>query len=260
MEGFGPAVTICYFFFKDNDEQNNLAAALCSVLHQLFSQRPQLLLHAIPSWEKNGERLRQEVDELWRVFLTATSADLSHKTICIFDALDECREIGQDRLIKKLQSFHRYACSSTRDTCLKFLVTSRPYNHIQNRFRAITDSFLRLHLKGEEENDQIRKEIDLVVKIRVRELAETALLSWDIQQRLEDQLLQMEHRTYLWLYLAIDDIQSTFQNSLRPTEVLIQLIPPSVNAAYEKSSVESQPIKRILSERSWRLLWRRSVL
>jgi hypothetical protein len=44
-------VMICYFFFKDNDEQNRLDKALCSVLHQLFSQRPQLLRHAMPSWD-----------------------------------------------------------------------------------------------------------------------------------------------------------------------------------------------------------------
>ena len=233
-EASSPAVTICYFFFKDNDEQNHLATALCSVLHQLFSQRPHLLHHAIPSWEKNGERLQQEVDELWRIFTTAASADVSHKTICIFDALDECREMDQGRLIEKLQSFHHQPSSLTKDTCLKFLVTSRPYDHIQDHFRAITDSFPHLHIKGEEENDQIHEEIDLVVKIRVKELAETVPLSPDVHQRVEQQLLQMEHRTYLWLHLAIDDIRTTFKHSLRPAESSITLIPPSVNAAYEK--------------------------
>lgn len=122
---------------------------------------------------------------------------MSYKTICIFNTLDECRDIDQDRLIKKLHLFHRQPCSSQQDTSLKFLVTSRLYNHIQRRFRAITSSFPRLHLKGEEENDEIHEEINLVVKMRVRELAKTALLSQDIQQRLEQRLLQMEHRTYL---------------------------------------------------------------
>jgi ankyrin repeat protein len=70
--------------------------------------------------------------------------------------------------------------------------------------------------------------------MRVRELAETALLSSDVQQRLEHQLLQMEHRTYLWLHLAINDIRITFNNSLRPAEESIRLIPPSVDAAYGK--------------------------
>ncbi|CEO61082.1 Putative Ankyrin repeat protein [Penicillium brasilianum] len=229
----GQAVKVCYFFFKDNEEQNHLAAAMCSVLHQLFSQRPDLLRHAMPSWEKNGEKLRHEAEELWRIFVTAASAEASCKTICIFDALDECRNVDQGRLIRKLDLFQRQLSSSTQDTYLKFLVTSRPYDYIQNHFRAISNSFSHLHLKGEENNDQIHKEIDIVVKLRVNELAETTALSPDVTQRLERQLLQMEHRTYLWLHLAMDDIRSTFEDSLRPAEESIRMVPPSVNEAYE---------------------------
>jgi hypothetical protein len=106
VEALSPGVTICYFFFKDNDDQNRLDTALCSVLHQLFSQRPHLLPYAVPSWQKNGDGLRNEVDELWRILITAALADVSRKTICIFDALDECREKDQGRLIKKLQFFY----------------------------------------------------------------------------------------------------------------------------------------------------------
>ncbi|KAJ5346808.1 uncharacterized protein N7506_000061, partial [Penicillium brevicompactum] len=230
------AVRIYYFFFKDNDEQNNLATALCSVLHQLFSQHSDLLTHAIPAWEKNGETLRQEVDELWRILMAATSADMSCKTICVFDALDECRETDQRGLIEKLQAFHRQPSSSTEQTCLKFLVTSRPYDHIQDHFRVINDSFPHIHIKGEEQNDQIHEEIDLVVRTWVRKLAETVPLSPELHRRIEQQLLQMENRTYLWLHLAIDDICTTFKRSLRPAEVSIAQIPipPSVNSAYEK--------------------------
>jgi hypothetical protein len=234
LESSHPSVRICYFFFKDNDEQNNLATALCSVLHQLFSQQPHLLQLAIPAWEKNGGTVRQEVDELWRIFMAATSADISCETICIFDALDECRETDQRRLIEKLQAFHRQPSSSTEETCLKFLVTSRPYDHIQDHFRAITDSFPHIHIKGEEHNDQIHEEIDLVVRTRVRELAETVPLSPELHRQVEKKLLQMEHRTYLWLHLAIDDVRATLKHSLRPGANSITLVPSSVNAAYEK--------------------------
>ncbi|CRL24482.1 unnamed protein product [Penicillium camemberti] len=96
----------------------------------LFSQQSDLLTYAISTWEKNGGTLRQEVDELWRILMAATSAEISCKTICIFDAIDECRETDQRRLIDKLQAFHRQPSSSTEETCLKFLVTSRPYDHI----------------------------------------------------------------------------------------------------------------------------------
>ncbi|KAJ5660344.1 hypothetical protein N7507_006795 [Penicillium longicatenatum] len=248
LETSYPSVRICYFFFKDNDEQNSLSTAICSVLHQLFSQQSHLLQIAIPSWERNGETLRQEVDELWRIFLVATSTDTSCKTICIFDALDECREVDRDRLIEKLQLFYHQSCSSTRETCLKFLLTSRPYDHIQNQFGVITNPFPHLHLKGEEENDQIHKEINLVVKMRVKKLAKTAKLSLDIQQRLEQQLLQMNHRTYLWLHLAMNDIRSRFEDSFRPSEESIQMIPLSVNEAYQKI-LSRVPVRQLDSVR-----------
>ncbi|KAJ6032491.1 purine and uridine phosphorylase [Penicillium herquei] len=44
----------------------------------------------------------------------------------------------------------------------------------------------------------------------------------------------MEHHTYLWLHLAMDDIRSTFEDSFRPVEESIQMIPISVNEAYKK--------------------------
>ncbi|EED11463.1 conserved hypothetical protein [Talaromyces stipitatus ATCC 10500] len=52
-----PNVSIVYFFFKDNDEQNNLATTLCAVLYQLFSLQPQLLRHVLPFWERNKEKI-----------------------------------------------------------------------------------------------------------------------------------------------------------------------------------------------------------
>ncbi|KAL4911651.1 purine and uridine phosphorylase, partial [Aspergillus aurantiobrunneus] len=245
------SVSVCYFFFKDNEEQNVLATALCAILHQLFSQQPNLLQHAIPSWEKDGDKLQREVGELWRIFIAATSDPTSHRTVCVLDALDECLPDDQERLIQKLNDFYCQRGVSDQNTWLKFLVTSRPYDEIKINFQGITDSFPHIHLQGEHENDQIHKEIDLVVQVRVQELAKASKLSPDVQQRIEQQLLQMEHRTYLWLHLAIDDIRATFRDSLRPAEESIQLVPPSVNDAYARildrvPSNHKDTVKKIL--------------
>jgi ankyrin repeat protein len=245
-----PTISICYFFFKDNDEQNNLATALCAILHQLFGIQPQLLQHALPSWEKNQDKIQQEVDELWRILMIATSDPSSSYTICVLDALDESQSDDQKQLIQKLKNFHTTAASSPQRSWLKFFVTSRPYDEIQDSFRSITTSFPHIHLQGEEENDQIYKEISLVVKIRVAELGESLKLKPKTQEWLEKELLQMEHRTYLWLYLAINDIHTMFKDSLRPDEESIQLIPRSVNAAYQKIldrvTPEQEPTVRII--------------
>lgn len=88
-------------------------------------------------------------------------------------------------------------------------------------------------------------------------MGETLKLLPNVQQRLEQQLLQIEHRTYLWLYLAIDDIRTTFQESLRPAEESIRLVPPSVNVAYERilarvPSSKGDTVQMILSDPCWR--------
>jgi nucleoside phosphorylase len=234
FQASAPTVPICYFFFKDNDEQNNLATALCAILHQLFMSQPQLLRHALPFWQKNREKIQQEVEDLWRIFMAATSDPTSMNTICVFDALDECRRQDQKRLIGKLQQYYAQPRLSPPRNWLKFLVTSRPYDEIQEDFQPVIESFPQIHLRGEEENDQIHNEISLVVKVRVAEIGKKLKLKAETQARLEKVLLQMEHRTYLWLYLVIDDIQTMLKDSLRPDQESVPLIPKSVNEAYQK--------------------------
>ncbi|OAP54596.1 hypothetical protein AYL99_11044 [Fonsecaea erecta] len=173
--------------------------ALCALLHQLFSQKPQLIHNALPAWEKNGKKLVKEVAELWRTLLAAAKDDQVHDVTCVLDALDECRLSDRN---------------------------ATDWN--------IPDNLPTIRLRGEEENDQIHGEIDLVIRMRVAQLAADLRLDGHIKDQLETKLLEMEHRTYLWLHLAIEGIYKTYQSSLRPEEVSIKSLPVSVEDAYEK--------------------------
>ncbi|KAI9715645.1 MAG: hypothetical protein M1812_005797 [Candelaria pacifica] len=64
--------TVCYFFFKDNENQDSLAIALRALIHQLFAGQLELVKHALPSWERDGDKVQREVDELWRIRLGAS--------------------------------------------------------------------------------------------------------------------------------------------------------------------------------------------
>jgi hypothetical protein len=229
------ASTVCYFFFKDNDEQNSLATALCALLHQLLQHQPHLLPHAVPAWNKNGSKLQQEIDELWRILLAATSDAAARNTVCVLDALDECRDDDRSDLIAKLARFHENTkIRDPRQSWLKFIVASRPYNDIQRGFEQIPSSLPAIRLRGEQENDQIHAEINLVIHVRVLQLANELGLHESRSSRLEQTLLTMEHRTYLWLHPAIDDIHMTLRDSFRPNEKSIESVPLSVESAYEK--------------------------
>ena len=124
--------SICYFFFKDDSEENKSAThALCALLHQLFSQNNALLAHAIPEFKRNGDKLPQLFDTLWRIFITATADRHAGRVICILDALDECAESTRLPLIRKFAGFHSNPNATAR---LKFIVTSRPNTPIGDVF------------------------------------------------------------------------------------------------------------------------------
>ena len=185
-----------------------------------------MIRHALPAYEKAGEKLQQEVSELWRILMSAGTGSETQNITCVLDALDECRDRDRSRLITMLSEFWvTHSSSAPRGGYLKFLITSRPYSDIQLPV---------IHLRGEDENDQIHQEIDHVIRLRVAELVDKENLSVETKDQLEYKLLAMKHRTYLWLYLAIDGIRSTYQNSLRPDEESIESLPSTVEESYEK--------------------------
>jgi ankyrin repeat protein len=244
--------TVCYFFFKDNDEQKSIATALCALLHQLFQHQPHLLQHAVPAWNKDGSKLQQETDELWRILLAATSDEAASNTTCVLDALDECRDRDRSDLIAKLARYHENTTTQgPRQSWLKFIVTSRPYDDIQRGFEQVPPPLPAIRLRGEQENDQIHAEINRVIHVRVLQLADELDLHESTSARLEQSLLAMEHRTYLWLHLAIHDIRMTLRDSFRPDEESIESVPSSVEGAYEKilarvAKVQHRKVKLIL--------------
>jgi ankyrin repeat protein len=229
--------TTCYFFFNDNQEQDNLATALCALLHQLFSAQLQLRQYAMDSWNKNHHRLQFEVFDLWRILLTATASEDAHPVTIIIDALDECCKEDRRTLIRLLSEFYIESLRpKARSSCLKFLVTSRPYGKIGAEFQGIGSTLPTVHLRGELENDKINKEINLVIRQELAALSEENGLEPRTIKKLEQELLAMEHRTYLWLHLVIQDIRDTFKTSLQPDSESIKSLslPTSVEDAYEK--------------------------
>ncbi|KAG8624781.1 hypothetical protein KVT40_007848 [Elsinoe batatas] len=228
-------VTVCHFFLKVGDQQSTISQALCAILHQLFISKPNLLQHAVKEWRRHGQSLRNEVSLLSRILSDALSDNSTGNTIVVLDGLDECREDQQERLVKLLSTMSFTApIAATNKSWHKFLVTSRPYRRIQSILAQNFSNLSQIHLRGEEENKRIHEEINIVISWRVARLAvELGLTSLQAQQ-LEAQLLAFEHRTYLWLYLVVDEIRTTYLDTLRYTEEVIPRLPQSVDQAYEK--------------------------
>ena len=231
----------CFFFFKDdNEKQKNINYALSALLHQLFSQKRSLLHHALQEYEAEGApKLTQSFHKLWSILLKAASDPNAGEIVCILDALDECEESGRHQIIEALSTLYKQTTLSGQSTSglsasqLKFVVTSRPYHDIERRFTALTHQFPTIRLQGEHESEAISREISVVIKWKVSELGIELRLDPSEQATLEDELLRMEHRTYLWLRLILEVIRDETVPTKKRLKQIINAIPTTVDEAYE---------------------------
>jgi hypothetical protein len=86
-----------------------------------------------------------------------------------------------------------------------------------------------------------------VIKHRAQKLR----LSADIEGHLEQRLIEIPHRTYLWAYPTFDYLTTSgFKRTKRGIESIITTLPESVNQAYEKileKHKDSQMVRKALS-------------
>ena len=222
------SLTTAYFFFKDDiPEQRSVTHALCALLHQLCSQNRALLRKAVEAYCKNGMQLTSSFAWLWELLIRVAQIPDAGEIVCIVDALDECQENDRKTLIGSLNHF--YACRKDCEVQLKFLVTSRPYYDIEESFDHNT-----IRLTGEDENETIKHEINLLIRDRVPKIASRKRLDRRTQAALQKCLLQVENRTYLWLHLTLDSVEKTFGLATpQKMGVFIRQLPRTINQAYE---------------------------
>ena len=240
--------TICYFFFKDdNIDQKSSTKALSALLHQLFSQNNMLVKYAMPEFKHEGPNLPQLFGKQWSILTKAIADPKAGEIVCVLDALDECEKSERFILIDTLKGFYRNIASN--GTALKFLVTSRPYFDIERRFKELTSDLPTIRLAGEVETASISREIDIVIKAKVQEIGVELGLEDSVRSSLEEDLLNITHRTYLWLKLIFDVISNQLIVTKKSLRKSVVTIPETVNEAYEtilKRSPDPELAKKIL--------------
>ncbi|KAJ5291436.1 hypothetical protein N7478_000687 [Penicillium angulare] len=238
--------TICYFFFKDQD-QNTVRQALCALLHQIFSQKPSLIEHAMEYFKTDGPKFIKSTIQLWNILEKALKDPRVGSIIIVLDALDECAESEFENLMQNLK---RNILQSDRGR-MKFLLTSRPYEQIIDEFRGLLHAFPHIRIPGEEKSDEIGQEVSHVIQYRVKKLAKEKGLSKLVKNHLAERLLKVTHRTYLWVYLVFDYLKATnFKKTLRGVDSTISTLPANVNEAYEQilnKSKDQAMVRRALS-------------
>ena len=247
LTGESRADSVCYFFFKDDSEENKSAThAMCAILHQLFSQKSQLVRYALPAFRLNGTKLARLFDELWDVFVSATDDPEAGTTICVLDAIDECSEVTRNILIKRLAKYYSERQSTAK---LHFLVTSRPNTPIGDQFwqHGIDPASIQLMGEDEAEIEAIRVEIGLVIEEKVKhfnDLRRRKGIDDDAHIEILECLNGVENRTYLWVSLIFPELERHAGLSKKKLLVVIHTIPKTVDDAYERILAQSNDCEK----------------
>ncbi|KAH7115655.1 hypothetical protein EDB81DRAFT_669179, partial [Dactylonectria macrodidyma] len=107
----------------------------------------------------------------------------------------------------------------------------RPYEKVVSPFKRLEKLYPHIRIPGEDESEDISQEVNVVIKYRVDQLAVAA----EIKDHLEQRLLEIKHRTYLWLYLVLDYLQSfRFERTEEGVDSIVRNLPGTVEEAYEK--------------------------
>ncbi|KAK7979868.1 oxidoreductase [Apiospora arundinis] len=223
-----PNATICYFFFKDQT-QNTLQQALCAVVHQLLKQHPSLI-----KLNKDGQSVTRSMTSLWQLFISIVSTPEAGQVICIFDALDECQDKDRRMLARFVREFLSGDDETFNSATFKMVLTTRPYESIISCFGAIQGGFPTIRIPGESDLSTISEEINIVVKYRVKDLSQHLGLKDSLTAHLEQRLLEIRHRTYLWIYLVFDYLEDrSFKKTDKGIDEALKTLPTSVEDAYE---------------------------
>lgn len=103
-----------------------------------------------------------------------------------------------------------------------------------------------IHLSGEAEVEveKISKEISLVIQDRVKAISIEKRLEPNEQIFLNEQLVKVQIRTYLWVYLTLYIISNSTGSTGGNVIKVITNIPRTVNDAYEKILKRSSDLKK----------------
>ncbi|KZZ99028.1 Ankyrin repeat protein [Moelleriella libera RCEF 2490] len=248
------ARTTCYFFFKeDYEDQRSAADALSCILYQLFKQKAAIFSHAIiERFETYGHNLPKSFDEFWEILLLVSHDDRAGEIVCILDAFDECEDQERLKFARALRKFYVTTDDVANSSSLKFLVTSRPYNKISQGFEPLDIPGLPIiHLKGEDsaESTKIAEEIDIFVKYQVTDIQRRLQLSRDEEMLLLARLRRNPNPTYLWVSLVLQMIDEDL--GIDRTKILdvTSDLPETVDEAYEKILAKSDnpgSVKKLL--------------
>ena len=145
---------------------------MAAFLHQIFKSEKgaKVIKYALLAFRETKEKVSQNFEVMWGIIQNIALDPDCGKIVFLLDALDECLSSEQKNLIMKLKRLEQSQTRLGTAKNVKFFITSRPYWNIEKEFDSLIRDIPGIRLKGENQSESLRSEIDLVIKARVKQL------------------------------------------------------------------------------------------
>jgi hypothetical protein len=192
---------LSYFFCQATDSRINSATGVIrGLLYMLVDQQPSLMSHIRRKYDCAGKAVFEDANAwvaLSEIF-TSMTQDRGLETIyLVVDALDECVA----DLPKLLDLIVRTSTLSPR---IKWLVSSRNENHIEEKLKSVGDE-AKLSLELKQNAEQVARAVDAYIDHKLSCLE--SLGEADLRKQVRDELHRKANGTFLWVALVMQELE-----------------------------------------------------
>lgn len=239
---------VCSFYFKSGEASREHAnQALCTLLHQLWHKRPDLIPSKVfTDISGKGDHFTSILDDLWTALLETSRAAPDTPIFCIVDGLDECSTASSSRLISHLRAtfyLNNSNQSDTKSLNLKFLITSRPTHDIERSF----EGFEPIRLRGEDETIAVAKDVQTAISYRITEMRTAKALRPAACKLLEERLSERSNDgSFLLVHLIFEKIDALLQKNRKFVDEVIETAPKDLYQLYESELSASDKMQHRL--------------
>jgi ankyrin repeat domain-containing protein 50 len=196
-------VTVCSFFCDDRDVgRNHGQAILRGLLYQILHQRHDLIEHATARLSDVVPG-RWSIFVLWEILRDIMLNSTTGTVIFIIDAMDECEPVSRDRVLTVIKQFLEQDREPSSN-CVKFFISSRPNVDLTEEVGSYAGI---ISLDDEAEIRDVERDILLVVKHQLDELAIKAQWPTNTREALERSIVMKADRNFLWVRLVIQRLK-----------------------------------------------------
>jgi hypothetical protein len=215
-----------FFFQKGGGDTGNIGKFVTSIVVQLIRILPSLRWHIYCNMKENTDIINRSLYDQWEMLVIQPLINLSdteaHSSyFLVVDALDECSEVDNQRIILQLLTKAR----SLNKVKLKIFLTSRPEVSIRHEFHRIPDTQHQDFILHNIPSSIILQDISVFLQANLTLIAEERRLdNWPGQTKIQ-QLVQSTGGLFIWAATACRFIRDGRRFAKSRLEILLESRP-----------------------------------